>query len=295
MDAAQAAALLDRLQNLEQYAHAAEERFAALAAHKKAPSLRIPDPWDGKGDAQLNFIIPMGAWLAHHDMQDSPTCIPFLLHNLPALLQLRYRKHELEAAQLGNEMPQTAAEFFALVEQWVPARNRLREARERLQKLRHYKGKIYQYNNLFSELVLEVGDMMSQFDLNWIYVHGLQPDVMREVDMHITLHTTPLSEVMIKASNAESRLRDLAEIMGPVNPKPYYPAGGFHGATRHAPSNGNDPMELGMIRRNKSSRHIKQPFRGNCYKCGQPGHRSDDCNAQRRPSAPAHAPRGRRR
>jgi hypothetical protein len=299
MEDAQAAGLLDRIRQLEQYAINTEGRFAALAPTKKAPSLRQPDSWDGKGDPQLRYIIPMGNWVAHQDMQDKPSCIPYLLSALPAVLQLRYHKHVQDAHRSNIPLPQNAAQFFALVEEWVPAPNRLRDAREKLQKLRHYKGRIYQYNSLFSEYALEIGTNMTEFDLNWIYLHGLQPDVMREVDMHVILDSTPLSELMTKASNAESRLRDLADMMGPVRSSPFrHPGYGLHGAPHTVPS-GNDPMELGMMRRHGrgAGRPIKQPFQGDCYKCGQPGHRQHECHAAgpRKPPHTAHAARGRRR
>jgi hypothetical protein len=242
--------------------------------------------WHGKGDPQLNFIIPMNSWLQHHGIQDSSTSIPFLLHNLPPLLQLRYHKLAKEATRAGTETPQNAEQFYELVKEWVPTPNRLREARETLQRVRHFKGKIYQYNNLFSSLAMEVGDDMSRFDLNWLYVHGLQPEVMKEVDMNITLHTTPLSEVMAKAASTESRLRDLATIMGPASPRPYHhPAISVRPAVaEHSAPASSDPMELGMIRRNRAGRPLKQPFHGNCFKCGKPGHRKEDCRIQQPPT-----------
>ena len=89
MDAAQAAAVLDRLVNLEQHAHATEGRFANLApAARKPPSLKTPERWNGKGDVQLEYILPMRNWVEHHQIADNPSCLPHLLSNLPPLLQL---------------------------------------------------------------------------------------------------------------------------------------------------------------------------------------------------------------
>ena len=143
---------------------------------------------------------------------------------------------------------------------------------------------------------MELGDDITPFDLNYIYIHGLQPDVMKEVDMNIAMHEAPLSDVMAKASIVEARLRDLATIMGPVTHRPFNSFNG-HSSARNFQQHParNDPMELGMIRRHKGN-HGKPPFLGNCYNCGASGHRSDDCPAPPLKQKPIQQPaRNRRR
>lgn len=254
-------ALAHQLQQQQQQPGAPAAPNVPAAAHE--PKLPRPEKWDGKGDMLTKFEIPVRRYLQHYRLQDSPAGVDHALSYLPPDLSLRAEQYWRHCQQVQQATPATLDELFTLIRTWRPQPDRVRAAREKLEVLKQRKGKLTYYNEDFTRLSLELGGVMSSYDLNWRYVHGLQADIIREIDGKFDLATSNLGDIMTLANAAEARLRQTGQTL-----------------QRYCTPNqrgvdGPTPMEINNI-------NDGRPFNGTCFNCGKRGHKKEDCRAPRR-------------
>jgi hypothetical protein len=254
MDAIQA-----QLQQLQQHN---QQLAAQLAQQPQAnvsrPKLPKPKPWDGRGDIVANYEIPVRRYLQHHNLSNDAAGVDHAIAYLPADLSLRAEAHWRQCQEQGVNPPTTIDAFFELVRTWRPQPDRVRAARERMEQLKQRRGKLTFYNEDFTRLSMELSTVMSAYDLNWRYVHGLQPTVFREIDGRFNMQTASLADIMTLANAAEARLRQTTETIHRYHPQ------------QPTANDGPVPMEI--------NRAEGQPFTGKCYRCGQAGHKARKCN-----------------
>ena len=255
--------IMQRLAQLEQQNLHLQQQLQLMPTLQPAapsqPKLPRPGKWDGKGDMLTQFEIPVGRYLEHHGLSNTPTGVEHALAYLPPDLSLRAAHHWQQCAASGQPTPQRLEELFALIRTWRPQPDRKRAAREKLETLKHRKGKLTFYNEDFTKLAMELSGVMSAYDLNWRYVHGLQPEILREIDGKFALDATPLGDIMTLANAAEARLRQTGETVQRYHPSKF--------------ANGPTPMEVNNVE--------GRGFTGKCFKCGKPGHKAYKCRSQR--------------
>lgn len=254
-------ALIQQLQQ-QQSADAPAAPNAPAAARE--PKLPRPEKWDGKGDMLTKFEIPVRRYLQHYQLQDSPAGVDHALSYLPPDLSLRAEQYWRHCEQTQQPKPATLDALFTLIRTWRPQPDRVRAAREKLEVLKQRKGKLTYYNEDFTRLSLELGGVMSSYDLNWRYVHGLQADIIREIDGKFNLATANLGDIMTLANAAEARLRQTGQTLQ------------RYCAPNHRGGDGPTPMEINAIN------HGGRPFNGTCFNCGKRGHKAEDCRSPRK-------------
>lgn len=259
------------LKAMEEQVQASQQAAQAAAAGAAFGRVKLPQPkqWDGKGDMLSNFEIPLTRFLQHHNLHESRAGVDHALAYLPADLSLRAAAHWQYCAQAGTPTPGNLQELFGLIRTWRPQPDRVRTAREKLEILKQRRGKLTFYNEDFTRLAMELGAVMSIYDLNWRYVHGLQPTILREIDGKFDLATSSLSDIMTLANSAESRLRQTGETV-----QRYYPA------AHVSASDGPAPMEVNAIGKLAPRGENGPAFRGKCFKCGKVGHKAAYCKSK---------------
>ena len=238
-----------------------------IAAPANQPKLPRPERWDGKGDMMTRFEIPVRRYLEHYGLQNTVAGVDHALAYLPADLSLRAEQHWQQCHTTGALTPTTLDQLFQLIRTWRPQPDRIRAAREKLEVLRQRKGKLTFYNEDFTRLSMELGGVMSNYDLNWRYVHGLQADILREIDGKFNMARATLGDIMTLANSAEARLRQTGQTL-----QRYWPS------THPGDAGGPTPMEVNAVQEGQQRR-----FNGTYFNCGKQGHKASQCRQPRKP------------
>ena len=177
-----------------------------------------------------------------------------------------------------RKKPQTWNDFKTAIIAQYQDPNVADTARLRLEKLRQV-GSVIVYNEKFLDLMVDIGDSMSEFDQVWNYKKGLKPQQHMQVDLQKPKSLAEAMELAVKVDNSIWSSRQVQLQYG-----------------HNKQGNSAIPMELDTIshkfgsnKMNKQNQNYKtisnvdgkelarRKQEGLCLRCGKSGHRIATC------------------
>jgi multidrug efflux pump subunit AcrA (membrane-fusion protein) len=246
------------------------------SAAPKLPKYPEPDRWNGRGDIMASYGIPVKRWLEHYGLEATAQGVELASARLPTFLQATWTNHMEECKRAGNQPPNNFDAFFKLIKSWYPQPDSVRQAMEKMDALRHKRNQIQEYNERWSWIVIELGNQITSYTINFKYFKGLQLDIQKDLEGKFDMKTITHSDLMSLAAEAEARQKLQHRSQWRSNTSSYSNSASSSSAAASNDNSGPIPMEINTTQGVKPCK-TEAGFKGICYRCKQRGHKAADC------------------